>query len=79
MAKKFEIVLDSAGIQQMLKSSEMQSVLQEHAKRIQGNCGAEYESSVSVGKKRAYGRVETATEHAFFSNMHNNTLLKGLK
>lgn len=79
MAKGMNIVLNDKGIQDMLKSEGMQSVLREHASRIQGNCGPEYASSVQVGKKRAYGRVETTTEHAFFSNMHNNTLLKGLK
>ena len=79
MAKSIEVVLNSAGIQQMLKSEEMQSVLQEHVNRIQANCGPEYEGNVKVGGKRAYGRVETATEHAYYSNMHRNTLLKGLK
>lgn len=75
---KVKVVLNSSGIKEMMKSDGMQSVLQEQASKVQSKCGSEYESSVKVGKNRAYGRVETATEHAFFSNMHNNTLLKGL-
>jgi hypothetical protein len=76
---KVKFVLDRAGVRELLLSSEMEAVIQEHVDRVQHNCGSEYEGSVKKGKNRVQGRVETATEHAYYSNLNNNTLLKGLK
>lgn len=79
MAERFVFELDSDGVKDLLKSPEMEKVIRDHVERVRSACGSEYESSVQLGKNRVQGRVETATEHAFFSNMNNNTLLKGLR
>ena len=79
MANKIKFELNRQGVSELLKGSEMQALISEEASRVKSNCGDEYASSVKVGRDRVQGFVETATEHAFFSNLHNNTLLKGLK
>lgn len=76
---KVKFVLDRTGVGDLLKSAEMEKCIEDHVRRVKANCGSEYESSVQVGRNRIQGRVETATEHAFYSNLHNNTLLKGLR
>lgn len=47
-----EIVLDSAGIQELLKSSEMASVCEAEASRMTRATGMKYVPDVRVGKTR---------------------------
>jgi hypothetical protein len=79
MANKIKFELNRKGVSELLKGNEMQDLISDEVSRVKSNCGDEYASSVKVGRDRVQGFVETATEHAFFSNLHNNTLLKGLK
>ena len=76
---KIKVALNRAGVRELLQSSEMEEIIRGHVDRVQKNCGSEYSGSVQKGRNRIQGRVETATEHAYFSNLNNNTLLKGLK
>ncbi len=70
--------LNSAGVQELLKSSEMQGILREYANRTANSAGSGYSSEVKVYKKRAVGRAFPATEEAVGDNFRNNTLLKAL-
>lgn len=76
---KIKVVLNSSGVRDLLKSEAVEECIQAHVDRVQHNCGSEYSGTVQKGRNRIQGRVETTTEHAYFSNLNNNTLLKGLK
>ena len=70
--------LNSDGVQDLLKGSEMQSILLEKARDVAGRAGEGYSSEVRVYKKRAVGRAYAATPEAVRDNYENNTLLKAL-
>lgn len=72
------IKLNSKGIQELLKSQEIQDAVRETCERIKNNAGSGYAANVQIGKKRAVGRVYTATKKAKSDNYKNNTLLKSL-
>lgn len=65
---KVRIELNSAGIAQLLKSSEMQAVLSKHAKRIAGSDG---ETETYVAPTRAVS--------AAYSNKMDNGMLRRMK
>ena len=74
---KFE--LNRAGVAELMKSAEMQKVLQRHATRIKNRSGAGYEQDIYVGRNRANARVWPETTQAQSDNYKNNTLLKSVK
>lgn len=75
----FKFVLNSKGVQELLKSPEMQSVLANYANQVANRAGDGYEARYHLGKKRAYANVYAETAEAKRDNMDNNTLLKSLK
>lgn len=74
-----KFVLNSAGVRELLKSAEMQSILAGYANEVADRAGEGYEARYHVGKKRAYANVGAITPEAKRDNMDNNTLLKSLK
>lgn len=76
---KVRIKLHSAGVRALLKSAEMQSILNEQAAAAAARCGDGYESRVGVAKKRAVADIYPATPEARRDNYKNNTLEKALK
>ena len=70
--------LDEAGIQELLKSGEMQAILASEGQRIAANAGPGYTSTVHVHSKRAVANVYPETKEAARDNRENNTLLKAL-
>ncbi len=79
MSKKVTLKLNSKGIQEMLKSPEMQTLLNERATAIANRAGDGYEVSVHVGKTRANASVYTTDAKVMRDNLKNNTLLKAVK
>ena len=76
MAKmKFE--LNHAGVVQLLKSPEMQSVIESEANGVSNRAGDGYQ--VRYGRDRVVAFVETGTDAAAQDNMDNNTLLKAVR
>lgn len=79
---KAEIMLDSAGILEMLSSAEIQSFCTEIAEEIRIHCTAgtatpdEFSVESGIKSGRASATVRTATPRAYYSNMKHNTLLK---
>lgn len=71
---KTRIELNSAGIKALLCSPEMQSCLDQHARRIATNADGEAETYVAQTRAVAEVRVEMTSE-----NMDDNTLLKALR
>lgn len=78
MSDDVKIKLNSKGIQELLKSKEITDAVSEVAKTVKNNAGNGYGSNVQAGKRRAVGRVYTATRRAKSDNYKNNTLLKAL-
>lgn len=76
MATKIE--LNSAGIQEILKSAGVSGLCKEHADRIAAKCGDGYESDLVIGQKRAVAGVRAVTRKARRDNAKHNTLLKAV-
>ena len=71
---KFE--LNGDGVQALLKSAEMQTILREHGGQKARQAGDGYASDVHVFQKRAVAHVFPETKEASNDNFENNTLLK---
>lgn len=75
---KMQFKLSRKGVADLMKSAEMQEVLNEHATNIRNRCGDGYEQDIHVGKNRANAMVSAATYKAKSDNLKNNTLLKAV-
>lgn len=73
---KFELVLNDAGIQALLKGPEMQSILRDIGNQKANAAGTGYESEVHVFSKRAAVNIYPTTWESAKDNYENNTLLK---
>lgn len=71
--------LNYAGVGQILKSEEMQNVLQAKAEEICGRCGEGYSTDVKVLNTRAVASVFPETDEAYIDNLKHNTLLKAVR
>ncbi len=78
MSSKFRFDLNSDGVKELLQSSGMQQIIRDAADKVQTKAGDGFESSVKVGKKRAYANIAATTYKARRKNLENNTLLKAL-
>lgn len=78
MSKKVEIELNSAGIQELLKSAEIEAVCKEYADKVANRAGDGYEVNTQVGKTRVNAMVFADSFAARKDNLKNNTLLKAL-
>lgn len=76
---KMKFKLNSDGVRELLKSQEMQSVLNEKATGIKNRCGEGYTQDVYVGKNRANVMVKAETYQAKRDNLKNNTILKAVR
>lgn len=76
---KMKFKLNQAGVGQLLKSPEMQSVLTQHATEIKKRCGDGFGQDVYVGKSRANAMVFADSYQAKRDNMKNNTILKAVR
>lgn len=78
-SKSVKFKLNSAGVQELLKSGAMKSVLSQNAAKKANAAGEGYASSVHIGQKRAYANVYPETKEAAFDNLENNTLEKVIR
>ncbi|SDQ54674.1 hypothetical protein LHA31_02540 [Carnobacterium viridans] len=76
---KMQFKLNSSGVSSLLKSAEMQSVLEKKATDVKNRCGDGYEQDIYVGKNRANAMVRAETTKAKKDNYNNNTLLKAVR
>lgn len=74
---KFKFELNEAGVAELMRSAEMQSVLISHARGISARAGEGY--NVHIGPHRANVSVRTETAAAVQDNLDNNTLLKATR
>ena len=80
---KFELNLP--GLNELMKSSEMQNVLDQHGARVESSAnglsqveGAEYSRSIWVGQYIAASQIRAENGEAVYDNYEHNTLLKSL-
>ena len=73
------IELNSAGIREMLKSSEMEALLGEIAGEVAGRAGTGYEHDTHMMPGRVVASAYASTSEAYRDNLNNNTLLRSLK
>ncbi len=76
---KVKIELNSAGVRDMLRSPEMQALLEERAQNALNGLGTGYDKSLMVGKNRANVSIMVTTYDAYRDNLKNNTILKALR
>lgn len=79
MGKLIKFELNRSGVSELLKSPEMQGILQGYASRKASQAGEGYDSSVHTGQKRAYANVYPTTKEAVHDNWDNNTLEKVIR
>lgn len=73
-----KIVLNSQGIQRMLKSPEVQALISEKVNNVAQRAGDGFVGDVRIGRRRTVGRVHATSLKAHKKNMKNNILLKAL-
>lgn len=76
MSKKVKVVLNRAGVGELLHSHEMVQVLESYGRQISDNAGEGYE--IKQMSTRAIA-VETSTKAAARDNLEHNTLLKAVR
>lgn len=75
---KVEFELNLSGLNQIMKSAEMQGVLERAGESVARNAGANYGSRVHVANFVAITNVYPENWDARRDNMANNTLVKAL-
>lgn len=75
---KVEVELNSEGIKALLKGSEVEHLVEEHASRVADRAGSGYSHDTKQMSGRAIASAYADTEEARKDSMENNTLLKAL-
>ena len=78
MAKGVEFELNLKGLNDLMKSEEMQGALMEYGNKVSMNAGSEYGTRVHVANFVAIANVYPDSKAAAKDNYKNNTLLKAL-
>lgn len=76
---KVEVVLNKAGVRELLQSNEMMNICEEYANQALLRLGEGYTVSSMTGKQRAIVSVYAESAKAKQENLKNNTILKSLK
>lgn len=79
MSKNVRFVLNLPGLNTLMKSGEMQSILNEAAQSIAADCGDGYEAVIEQAHPISFiaiASVKTKNKKGRFDNNQNNTLLK---
>ena len=78
MAKDVEFKLNLLGLNDLMKSSEMQSALLKAGQTVAGIAGEGYAAEVHVANYIAISNVYPDTKESAKENYEDNTLLKAL-
>lgn len=76
---KFKFELNRSGVRELLRSDEMQSLLNEKATGIRNRCGDGFDQDVMVGRNRANAMVWADSFTAKRKNLKENTILKAVR
>lgn len=77
MSSKFELNIE--GLREIMKSSEMQSILQQAVTEVRSSAHGDYGTAVREASYVAVGTCYPDSEAAAKDNYENNTLLKALQ
>ena len=75
---KMKFELNRQGVGELLKSKDMERVLNGYAKEIAGRAGEGYRAGSYQGSDRVKVNVWPETPEAWKDNLENNTLLKAV-
>lgn len=75
---KVRIELNRQGVAELLKSPEMQGIINDYGQQVQNAAGDGYEAEMVTGANRVWATIKAANAHAYYSNLKHNTLLKAL-
>lgn len=75
---KIKIVLNRAGVAELMRSEEMQGILAEYGEAVAGRAGEGFIGEAKVYKRRAAFNIKADTPKARAQNLKHNTLLKAL-
>lgn len=78
MANDVKFKLNLAGLNELMKSAEMQSALLEAGNAVASSAGSEYAAEVHVANWIAISNVYPNSQQAAHENFKDNTLLKAL-
>lgn len=74
-----KVVLNSAGVRELLKSQEMQAICNQHANAALAKLGDGYEVTSMVGRNRCNSEIAAVGRRAKEENNKNNTILKAVQ
>lgn len=75
---KAEVILNKAGVGELLKSQWAADCCMEVAERVASSAGDGYTTRLHTSEQRAIVNVYAETEEAYQDNLDNNTLLKAI-
>ncbi len=78
MAKDFDFELNLAGLNELMKSEEMQAILEDASGRVANAAGDGFGHRVGVASFTAIGNIFAENEKAAKKAYKDNTLLKAL-
>lgn len=78
MANNVKFKLNLPGLNELMKSSEMQSALREAGQTVANAAGSDYASSVHTANWIAIANVYPDSKRAASENFKENTLLKAV-
>lgn len=75
-----KIVLNSAGVNELLRSPELEAVIEGHAASMAASLGEGYDYSIAYGAKdgRVRAFVKAVSKKANQDNLDDNTMLKAM-
>lgn len=73
-----KIELNRAGIDELLKSQEMEDAVHAETRKVAERLGGAYDTDVKMMPTRVISSVFTTDKAAIRDNMQNNTLLKAV-
>ena len=76
MANNVKFELNLPGLNELMKSAEMQSALLEAGKAVAGSAGSDYAAEVHTASWIAISNVYPDSKEAAHENFEQNTLLK---
>lgn len=76
---KFKFELDRDGVGDLLKSSQMQRVLEQTAQDVSQSIDGNFNVDVANRETRAVAKVSCADARTYYKNQKHNLLLKAIK
>lgn len=75
---KFKFELNTAGVRELMQSSEMMAICEQYANNAVAQLGDGYEASTYTGKTRVNASVIATSYEARKENSENNSILKAV-